>query len=222
MLSVILFLGCGESASTSNAPRTLDDQLHRVEQGLEDKVELERETLGSREWQRLQTAKIRSLTLDHCRFALADLESLPKLESLRVEGTTITAAALQTICRRCPDLVHLNLPTTRLTDDDLRELASLTRLELLRIGSPLVTDAAVSHLCEPPQLRFLILEDVPITDEGLEPIAELRDLESLYLNGSTATGLTDEGISRLLVALPKLHFHINDRHHRTDPNSHPH
>ncbi len=69
------------------------------------------------------------------------------------------------------------------------------------------------------RLRALHLIDVPITDAGLDQLHGLAQLESFYLDGSQAT---DDGILRLLEALPNLHFHRDQQHLDRDPNRHEH
>ena len=69
------------------------------------------------------------------------------------------------------------------------------------------------------QLRFLHLLDVPITDAGLDRLHGLTSLESLYLD---RTRVTDEGIGRLLAALPGVHLHIDEHHHPLDAHGRDH
>ena len=49
-----------------------------------------------------------------------------------------------------------------------------------------------------PSLRFLHVIGVPLTDAGLEPLAEMAQLESFYIDDSR---VTDDGIEQLLDGL---------------------
>ena len=65
-----------------------------------------------------------------------------------------------------------------------------------------------------PELRWLHLMEVPLTDQGLEVFRSMTKLESLYLDGDRAT---DEGLSNLVLARPDLHFHQDQLHLPGDP-----
>jgi hypothetical protein len=68
-------------------------------------------------------------------------------------------------------------------------------------------------------LRAVHLIEIPITDEGLQQIADLPHLESLYLDGAAVTAT---GWNWLFTNHPDLHIHLDQQHHDIDPNWHPH
>ncbi len=70
------------------------------------------------------------------------------------------------------------------------------------------------------KLRFLHLIDVPITDAGLAKLASMKNLESLYLD--RVDNVTDQGLEKLLKALPAVHFHRDQQHMPGDPNDDHH
>jgi hypothetical protein len=142
-----------------------------------------------------QSSQIR---LDHMLVADRDLELLSGLESR---------------------LLRINFSRTEITDVGLERLSHMERLEQLRLASGRTTDAGMACLGKLEQLRFLHLIDMPITDAGLDHLHALKSLESLYLDG---TRVTDAGIERLVAAMPKVHLHIDDHHHRLDPHGADH
>jgi len=115
-------------------------------------------------------------------------------------------------------LRQLNLPRGAFDD---RGLAAIARLPLtqLRFHSPQVTDAGMQQIAKIETLRALHLIDVPITDEGLAHLHQMTWLESFYLDGGHCS---DTGLSRLLEALPRLHFHKDQLHLPGDDKAHPH
>jgi hypothetical protein len=104
---------------------------------------------------------------------------------------------------------------SEITDDGLAAICQLGELQQLRLSSPRVTDTGMAHVAALSRLRFLHLLDMPITDAGLDQLHGLKTLESLYLDH---TKVTDEGMARLFKALPNVHVHIDDHHHRLDPH----
>ena len=67
------------------------------------------------------------------------------------------------------------------------------------------------------RLRTVHLIRVAITDEGLQALAKMPQLESLYLDDSS---ITDAGWTWLFEENPQLHVHINQKHHDRDPQKH--
>ena len=53
-------------------------------------------------------------------------------------------------------------------------------------------------------LQYLILNGAAITDASLPALAELPELESLYVE---QTDVTEAGLAKLLKAKPGLHLH---------------
>ncbi len=116
-------------------------------------------------------------------------------------------------------LLRVNFSRSEITDDGLARLCRFENLEQLRIASSRITDAGLGCLEDLQRLRFLHLIDMPITDAGLDTLHGLKSLESLYLDG---TKVTDAGLARLIEAMPKVHLHIDDHHHRLDPHAGDH
>lgn len=140
-------------------------------------------------------------------------------EEIRLYKNPVSDAQLEELAG-LEKLKRINLADSAITDEGLALIAKhAPQLELLRLGSPNITDAGMSHVAEMKKLRFLHLINVPITDAGLKPLATMSWLESFYLDGGKAT---DEGLSELILAVPKLHFHRDQQHLPNDPRKDKH
>jgi hypothetical protein len=138
---------------------------------------------------------------------------------IRLDRTLVTDGDLRQLEGLEDKLLRINLSRSEITDAGLLSISRMKRLEQLRLASPQVDDAGLECLTNLKHLRFLHLIDMPITDAGLDHLHVLTGLESLYLDG---TRTTDEGIGRLLAALPGVHLHVDDHHHRLDSHKDDH
>jgi hypothetical protein len=142
---------------------------------------------------------------------------------IRLDHSVVTDHDLRQLKGLEDKVLRINLSRTEITDQGLAEISRLARLEQLRLASGRIDDAGLECLAKLEHLRFLHLIDMPITDAGLDHLHALKSLESLYLDGTKAT---DEGLGRLLAALPGVHLHVDDHHHRLDSHkadhTHPH
>ncbi len=138
---------------------------------------------------------------------------------IRLDRTLVADRNLELLSGLESQLLRVNFSRTEITDEGLEQLSRMDKLEQLRLSSPRITDAGLACLRRLDHLRFLHLIDMPITDAGLEHLHALKSLESLYLDG---TKVTDDGIERLVAALPQVHLHIDDHHHRLDPHGAEH
>ncbi|MBI3838380.1 MAG: hypothetical protein HY288_10670 [Planctomycetia bacterium] len=138
---------------------------------------------------------------------------------IRLDRTLVVDRDLKSLSGLESELLRINFSHTEITDAGLARLSQMKEIEQLRLASPRITDAGLACLRELPHLRFLHLIDIPITDSGLEHLHSLKSLESLYLDG---TRITDDGIQRLIAALPQVHLHVDDHHHRLDPHGAEH
>jgi hypothetical protein len=150
---------------------------------------------------------------------LQTLASLPELEQLVLRECAITDAGAE-ILATFPALKILNLPQSQIGPQGLTELSKIRNLELLRFGTrePLHSNALRS-LSNAKRLRFLHFIGVPLTDDSLDPLAEIDTLESLYVDGAE---FSDQAISDLLEKRPGLHLHLDQKHHDSDPKSTDH
>ncbi len=114
-------------------------------------------------------------------------------------------------------LLILNLPQARPTAVGLKELSRLPKLRQLRIAGRQIDDAAIEALSHWPALSSLHLIQPAITAKSLETLAEMDELSSLYIDECP---LPDDAWTKLFMARPNLHVHIDQAHHDMDPNQH--
>lgn len=138
---------------------------------------------------------------------------------IRLDHTLVRDDDLAPLAELGSKLRRINFSRTEISNDGLARICALADLEQLRLSSPRVTDAGLAHVARLKRLRFLHLLDMPISDAGLERLHGLARLESLYLDG---TRVTDDGLARLVKALPDVHLHIDDHHHRLDSHRNDH
>jgi hypothetical protein len=138
---------------------------------------------------------------------------------IRLDRTLVGDRDLESLSGLESRLRRINFSRTEITDEGLEQLSRMEKLEQLRLSSPRITDEGLACLRRLEHVRFLHLIDIPITDAGLEHLHALKSLESLYLDG---TKVTDDGIQRLVTALPRVHLHVDDHHHRLDPHGAEH
>jgi hypothetical protein len=130
-------------------------------------------------------------------------------------------------------LRELDLSETLVGNAGLEELRTLGQLEKLNLWAAPVDDAGMAHVAAMTSLKWLNLdnvsltvEGVKLTDEGVAQLTTLQNLEWLHL-GKTDVGdeglkaleklnnlqqvtitncprITDAGVERLQEALPKL------------------
>lgn len=147
---------------------------------------------------------------------LAKITELPDLAHIRLRLSPITDAGVRSF-GKCDSLWLINLPHSRLTKDGIRSLAGLPKLRQLRLGSSTLTNDCCYAIAELTGLRGLHLIGVPITDDGVKVLCQLPHLESLYLDDSA---VTDAGWNWVFRNHPQIHVHINQRHHDRDPKTH--
>jgi hypothetical protein len=142
-----------------------------------------------------------------------------RADTVRLDHTLVRDEDLAPLADTKSSLRHINFSHTEITDAGLARICESPALEQLRLSSPRVTDAGLAHIARLKHLRFLHLLGMPITDAGLDRLHPLTSLESLYLDD---TRVTDAGLARLIKALPRVHLHIDERHHPLDPHADDH
>jgi len=172
---------------------------------------------------------------------LAKLAACPQLKSLDVRGTQVSPAGIEQLRKKLPTLfVEASPPKVKLTpeqalaelkkaggmlvhyDDRLpgtpvvmidatnllqfqdewtRYFAFLPSLRTVSLSGTPLTDAGLDGLAEVGSLQGLILTDTKITDAGLAKLARCKNLTSLNVEG---TRVTEAGVAALRKALPQL------------------
>ena len=122
-------------------------------------------------------------------------------------------AAIQ-ILATYPDLKELDFShLENLTDEAIYSIPKLPSLTQLKIENCPLTGVSLGHLATAcPKLETLILNEVPLTPEGLQEIGTIHSLKSLTLDES---GVTSDGLGYLndLTQLQEISFYgafIND------------
>jgi hypothetical protein len=174
-------------------------QLAQVEQGESSQIVIRSGEVSDQDLQPLAgNANIKTVLIEQGQISdagLATLATLPHLRHLRLRFSPITDEGLAKLAA-CPELQILNLPHARCRAEGLRSLRSLQHLHQLRLGSPLAGNGIGRAIRQLASLRAVHLIEIPITDEGLQQIADLPHLESLYLDGAAVTALYDDMAER--------------------------
>ena len=150
--------------------------------------------------------------------SMPKLASMPNLGHVRLRFSPITDQGLKSLSESA-SIWLLNLPHARCTSEGVAHLSAMPRLRSLRLGSPQLSGDVARAIADIQTLRTVHLIGVPITDDGLRRIAAMPQLESLYLDDSA---VTDAGWRWLFENHGHLHVHINQTHHDNDPHQHSH
>lgn len=133
---------------------------------------------------------------------------LPNLEHLRIRLSPISdegAVALSSLAQ----LRVLNLPQSKIGSQGIKAWAMLPNLEHVRLGGSQLDDSALEALAQLPNLQSLHLIGPSITDSGLQGLSSARKLSSLYVDDCQ---LSDEAWQKLKNACPNLHVHLDQNH----------
>lgn len=98
-----------------------------------------------------------------------------------------------------PQLVTLDLNSTRITDRSVSMLADAQNLRLIRLAETAVTDAALDTLATLHSLESINLYGTQVTNEGVMKLASLPNLRQLYL---WQTEVSEETINVLREKMP--------------------
>jgi hypothetical protein len=105
------------------------------------------------------------------------------------------------LLRAFPELDHVSLAGTAVTDAGVSCLRRLWNLRIVSLAGTAVTDAALVHLTASEELTILNISDTRLGDGCLAHVACFRHLQSLNVHG---TLVTNQGLRRLLQTLPSL------------------
>lgn len=229
-ISIATFTGCQQtaqpSANTTQGVNVAASQngeeptpSQRWEQALQQVEKAESGTLGidvpidsSMLAEIARTPQARELLIDAGVITDSDLEvvsqSLPNLEHLRIRKSSISdqgAVALASL----KYLRLINIPQSQITAKGISAWQSLPQLNHLRLGGQTIDDQALTAIAQLPQLQSLHLIGPSLTDDGLQNLANAKKLTSFYLDDCP---LTESAWIRLKKALPKLHIHVDQVH----------
>jgi site-specific DNA-cytosine methylase len=137
------------------------------------------------------------------------LVMIPNLREVKLRLSPLSDAGFAKLAR-CVKLESINVPQAECTEVGIRELKKLPHLQSLRVGSSLLKgESAGLAFAELSTLRHLHLIDIPLGEEGLQPLLRLTHLQSLYLDGAE---IPDEAWRRFRHGNPQLHLHLDQNH----------
>uniref|UniRef100_A0A2P2KHE4 Uncharacterized protein n=1 Tax=Rhizophora mucronata TaxID=61149 RepID=A0A2P2KHE4_RHIMU len=117
--------------------------------------------------------------------SLAALHGLDCLESLNLEHTKVSDAALEPLSI-CQELRHLYLQSPSITDVSLHHLSSLSKLKRLSIRDAVLTDCGLESFSPPTTLEmldvrgcWLLTEDAIFPFSRKHPLIEVRHEHSV-------------------------------------------
>lgn len=67
---------------------------------------------------------------------------------------------------------YVNLSSTRIGDDGLKELEDLDDVEVLDLTGTLITDAGLDHLKGLTRLQMLVLDGTHVTPAGIDTLRQ--------------------------------------------------
>jgi hypothetical protein len=103
------------------------------------------------------------------------------------------------------DSVQIDLSNAKDVDDAVLGLmAELRRVDYLDVSGTQIRGPGLAHL-QGKKLKVLNVCRTPMTDEGMEYLKHLEDLEQVYLGG---TRVTELGVAELGEALPNTEIHF--------------
>ncbi len=152
--------------------------------------------LGWFAWRRHLLQQQLSVVAELKVFGAAAPDGSNDITQLSFSGDAFRSEALPRLAK-LPHLRRLKFINAPVSDQDIKALGSL-RLnelrELMLINAVEITDEALADLAQMPQLQTLWLEQAKITDEGLKELKRFPKLEVLNLIG---TRITDKGLTHL-------------------------
>lgn len=98
-------------------------------------------------------------------------------------------------------LVWLKLSNTKITDASLQSVGKLASLVKLHLNHTVVTDNGIDNLVNLNNLEYLNLFDTQVTDASLLKLAKLKSLKKLYL---WQTKVTKPGVEAFKKSNPKI------------------
>ena len=156
--------------------------------------------------------KLRSLRIGKSGITDDTLLSIGRIESLEILDINVCKRLTDTGISRLANLKKLRLLWMRycdkITDSSLSVIGQLTSLEDLNISNcTRITDVGVAKLVTLKKIKRLSLGGPNLTDAALDSVAQLRNLESLYVGGEK---MSKQKLAWVKKQLPRLRFLCHD------------
>jgi hypothetical protein len=157
----------------------------------------------------LSNSRIANLGLSGCSLdkeKLTELlKNLPNLRSLDLNDQPMTSDTI-TALQSSSSLDFICLPET-ITDEGLKNLSNASHLGIVHIGNAKnITNIGLAQLAMLPELRTVHVLNSQITDEGLDVLHQMPNLQSLWMSGEK---ISKNKIDEITQALPKLKMAID-------------
>jgi hypothetical protein len=124
-------------------------------------------------------------------------DSMGRVTGVDLRGTWVTDTDLRKLARY-PELTHLDLSLTHITDQGMQEIKKLTGISELNLCfAEYVTDEGLGAIKGWKQLRRLNLRGTKISDTTLEHLSGITTLESLNVSSAMVTDVGLERLSKL-------------------------
>jgi len=148
---------------------------------------------------------------------IADLNELPQLEDLVIDGSSMTGWDLVKL-KRLPDLKfltisgmvncapifevlskrnnlrHLSAEECNLNDSDMLNIGNLSQLERLEVGGNHITDKNLSALLNLKNLHRIVLSSNPITPAALPIMLKMNKPNTIYMPNEFQTPTTKKAM----------------------------
>ena len=149
-----------------------------------------------------QVTSLESLTLTDYEFSDASqqlrfLTKLIRLESLDLRKTNVSDAALAHVAQLSTLRILKLEYSDQLTDKGLTATVGLSQLSELDLAFVPVTDLSFESLAQLKSLKKLYLYGTLISDQGLQRLPELSELEVLYVGRDEGADISDASIEIL-------------------------
>ncbi len=110
---------------------------------------------------------------------MAELKRLPDLQRLSISGMKKCSPVFEVLAKR-NNMVHLTAEDCWLNDDDMLNIGKLTKIEQLELAGNAITNKNLSALLNLPNLKKLSLSSNNITPEALPVLMKLRRGNTMY------------------------------------------
>ncbi len=136
---------------------------------------------------------------------LATIATLPRLMTLGLAGCTkLTSKSIDSICRFAPELAVLDISYTPVGEAGYEKLRGLKKLRSLDISLSDLTDQSVEPIFKLKNLEVLsISKNNALTDATIKGLKGMHNLKSLEMYGC---GFSSEAIEQLKKSLPSCQF----------------
>jgi hypothetical protein len=131
---------------------------------------------------------------------LKGLAIVPELRHLTLWFSDVSDDRMARVAR-LPNLQSLDIMSTPITDEGLRHLAGMTSLTKLNVSYTKITDKSLEYIATMKNLQELLVRGDRVTGEGLGQLDSLARLEVLWLDG---TGVTADDVANFMRRNPRV------------------